>query len=375
MPGLLVHEWIENDGGAEKVLEEMAATFPDAAIYCLWDDSDDRFEPNRVMESWLSRTPLRRHKALALPFMPATWRKNQRSAVRPDWVLLSSHLFAHHFGSSQDLSGVRKLAYVYTPARYLWAPESDPRGSSLAVRSVGPIFRAIDRRRAQDIDEIAAISEFIRERIARAWGRDSRVIYPPVAVRELQAVRDWREQVPADELRILDNLPPEFLFGASRLVSYKRLDVVIEAGIATGYPVVIAGSGPHLAALRAKARDAGVQVTFVGRVSDAMMRALYQRALVYVFPPVEDFGIMPVEAMSLGTPVVVNRVGGAAESVKLLRGGSAAEDLSRASLRAAVDKALRADMKSASANASDYFGIERFVRQLKSWVNANGEQD
>jgi len=368
MAGVLVHEWIESRGGAERVLDEMAATFPQANIYCLWNDSTGRFDDERVVESWLSKTALRRHKAMALPVMPAVWRTWRIDDARPDWILASSHLFAHHFGNQKALRNVRKYAYVHTPARYLWAPESDARGASLAVRFAAPVFRAIDRRQAQRIDEIATNSQFIHDRVARAWGRESQVIYPPVAVREIQSVRDWRTRLTADELGLLDSLPDDFILGASRLVSYKRLDVVIAVGAAVNRPVVIAGAGPHAGALHAMAAAAHVEVTFVGAVSDAMLRALYQRATAYVFPPVEDFGIMPVEAMSVGTPVLVNRLGGARESVGLLRGGAVIKDLSPGSLRVAFEQALASDLGRARSAAQDYFGEARFVRQLEKWV-------
>jgi glycosyltransferase involved in cell wall biosynthesis len=373
MTGLLVHEWIETDGGAERVLDEMATAFPEAPIYCLWDDSAARYESSRVAQSWLARTPLRNHKALALPFMPAVWRSSWKGGERPDWILASSHLFAHHFGNPRDLEGVRKLAYVHTPARYLWAPESDARGSSLAVRAVAPFFRAIDKRRAQEVDEIATNSKFISERVERAWGRESRVIYPPVAVRHIQAIRDWSETLTEAEKYVLERLPRAFVFGASRLVSYKRLDVVIDMGEAVGYPVVIAGSGPAAAELMARAEKSKVPVLLVGRVSDNMLRALYQRATAFVFPSVEDFGIMPVEAMSLGTPVVVNSIGGARESVGLLRGGAVLEDFSKASLADAFERALKSDLKRAKSAAAYYFGEARFARQVTAWVQEMDE--
>ncbi|MCL2794424.1 MAG: glycosyltransferase [Microbacteriaceae bacterium] len=369
MTGLLVHEWIENHGGAEKVLDEMAATFPAASIYCLWDDSKQRYESGRVVESWLAKTPLRRHKALALPLMSPTWRSYWKENGRPEWVLLSSHLFAHHFGSQRRLKDVPKLAYVYTPARYLWAPESDPRGASVGVRLVAPYFRRLDRRRAQQLDEIAAISHFISERISRSWGRESTVIYPPVSVNKIQAVADWRIKLSDEERRVVDALPAEFVFGASRMVPYKRLDVVIDAGSAAGIPVVLAGDGPEASALKVKAQDADVPVLFLGRVSDALMRVLYQLATVYVFAPVEDFGIMPIEAMALGTPVVVNSVGGARETVDILRGGSHTEDFSTSGLQLAIDSARRADMSNAQAVAEQHFGEARFITQLEQWVS------
>ena len=125
------------------------------------------------------------------------------------------------------------------------------------------------------------------------------------------------------------------------LVSYKRLDKVIEVGEALGMPVVIAGSGPEEAVLRARGAAASVPVLFTGRVSDEQLYALYQEASLFVFMPIEDFGIMPVECMATGTPVLVNSVGGAKESVNAVGlGAEAGIGASRAELAAAADRAL-----------------------------------
>src|SRR5690606_22739556 len=110
-------------------------------------------------------------------------------------------------------------------------------------------------------------------------------------------------------------LPSAFVLGASRLVPYKRVDAAIIAGEAAGLPAVIAGDGPDRARLAALAARASIPVTFLGRTSDALLRELYRRATVYVFAPIEDFGIMPVEAMAAGTPVIARDIGGAAETV------------------------------------------------------------
>src|SRR5690606_18090080 len=95
MPGLLVHEWIESSGGAENVLEAMARTFPDADIQCLWNDAPHRFEGRSVRETWLARPPMRRQKALALPLTVGAWR-GLPARQEYEWMLVSSHLFAHH---------------------------------------------------------------------------------------------------------------------------------------------------------------------------------------------------------------------------------------------------------------------------------------
>ena len=111
MAGVIVHEWIEKTGGAEKVLDAMIGCFPDADIRVLWNDAQDRYPGRRVGESWLSRTPLRRSKALALPLMPLTWR-NLSASKAYEWMLVSSHLFAHHakfLGTNRDIP---KLVYA-----------------------------------------------------------------------------------------------------------------------------------------------------------------------------------------------------------------------------------------------------------------------
>jgi len=310
--GLLVHEWIESSGGAENVLEAMARAFPDADIQCLWDDAPHRFTDRTVRETWLARTPLRRHKALALPFTVGAWRGLTASRDY-EWMLVSSHLFAHH----ATLAGreVPKYVYAHTPARYVWNPELDERGNSLAVKAVSPLFQRIDRRRAQEATAIAANSAFVRDRIAQAWDREAIVIHPPVAVERILSQSDWRTQVSdADELRLLEQLPNPFILGASRFIPYKRLDLVIAAGERTGLPVVIAGRGPEEQRLRAIAAAAKVPVRIVVSPSDALLYALMQLASVFVFPPVEDFGIVPVEAQAAGTPVVTGPVGGQVET-------------------------------------------------------------
>lgn len=314
MTGLIVHEWIERTGGAEKVLDGMRATFPTAEIRCLWNDAPERFPDKMPAESWLARTPLRGKKALALGLMPSAWR-NIRLDKTVDWLLVSSHLFAHHASLAAPNNEVPKFVYAHTPARYIWEPDLDERGKSLVPRLVSPFLRSYDRSRAAEITYVAANSEFVKRRISSTWGLDATVIYPPVDVTRIQSINDWSAELSSPDERILGNLPYDFLLGASRFVRYKQLDRVIDLGERAGVPVVIAGSGPDRARLLTRAAVSSVPVSFVDAPSDALLYAIYQRALAYVFPGIEDFGIMPVEAMATGVPVIVGRVGGAAESV------------------------------------------------------------
>ncbi len=366
MAGVLVHDWMEGLGGAEKVQERMARLFPDADIMALWDDAPGRYDAGRVAESWLARTPLRGRKALSLPVMPLTWRTlGSRDA---DWILCASHLFAHHVHFSGRASAARKLVYAYTPARYIWEPEIDDRGRSPVVRAAAAALRPLDRRRAKEADEVAGISHFVAERIARTWNVPARVVYPPVAVGRFA---EYVTNPTALEAALLDGLPAEFLLGASRFVPYKRLDSVIEMGNLTGTAVVIAGAGPDHERLRALGERSTVPVVFVDRPSHDLLIELYRRALAYVFPAIEDFGIMPVEAMACGTPVIGANRGGVAETVidgvtgVLLPSFSSREDL-----LAAIATAEQLDRR-AVRNRAQAFDEAVFDQHLREWVGAS----
>jgi glycosyltransferase involved in cell wall biosynthesis len=369
MAGVIAHEWISRTGGSEKVLDAMVAEFPDAEVWCPWNDVPDvRYPGHVVRESWLARTPLRRSKPAALPFMPLAWRTRRRSDA--DWVLASSHAFAHHVSARWSRAEVKKYAYVYTPARYIWTPELDMRGDRRLARLMSPAMKAVDRRRAQEVLGIAAISEFVRDRIARAWDRDSVVIYPPVDVHRIQSVRDWTTCLSSAEQRVRDSLPRPFILGASRFIPYKQLAAVIDAGAAADIPVVVAGSGPEERRLRSHAEGVGVPVAFVIDPSDDMLFSLYQEATALVFPALEDFGIMPVEAMALGTPVIGLNKGGVAETVQQGSSGVLIDSFrSSADVRAAVEAASRMGEDGCRQRAAE-FDVSRFRAQLRRWLES-----
>lgn len=368
MSGLVVHEWIESFGGAEKVVSEMLSEFPSAELFALWSDVGPRFRGTQIQESALARSALRRRKALALMAMPAVWR-HVRVADDPDWILVSSHAFAHQVRvNGRDLP---KFVYAHTPARYLWDADIDPRGKRLAARAVAPALRLLDRKRAKEAAEVAANSEFVQARIRRAWDRDARVIYPPVDVDRIASVHTWVDALDTHDECLVRSLPPSYILGASRLVPYKRLDLVIQVASELDIPAVIAGSGPDLARLRSLAQDCRAPVHFVESPSDPLLMALYQGALAFVFPATEDFGIMPVEALAAGCPTVVSGVGGQSESARLSSLGVIAEDDSISSIASAVSFAADLDSVPVGTRMAELsrFTPEAFRRGLRSMID------
>lgn len=291
-----------------------------------------------------------------------------RTAQTPEWVLISSHLFAHHAQFAHVPKSVPKLVYAHTPARYIWAPELDERGNSVGARMVSPLLKYLDKARIKEATSIAANSQFVADRILRTWEREAHVIYPPVDVSRIQSRSCWRSSLSSADREMFDDLPKDFVLGASRFVPYKRMDQVIEVGVALNLPVVLVGGGPEEAILRQKATDASVPVHFVGRASDPLLYALFQQARLFVFPPVEDFGIVPVEAMAAGAPVLANSLGGASESVLDGITGALTNFDNLADVKQAAERAMACDTFSIRERARE-FSEETFAMKMAAWVD------
>ncbi|WP_235010211.1 glycosyltransferase [Arthrobacter sp. SLBN-112] len=175
------------------------------------------------------------------------------------------------------------------------------------------------------------------------------------------------ERLTPIEEEILQALPSEFILGASRFVSYKRLDQVINFGDKARVPVVIAGSGPEKGRLTGLAETTDVPVSFIDSPSDALLFCLYERALAYIFPGIEDFGIMPVEAMAAGAPVIVNKIGGASETVVDAVTGVHFDFKDMDSAKNAlsmIQSIKRTDCRRRSRN----FSRDNFGTSLKTWM-------
>lgn len=368
MTGIVVAEWMEAAGGAEKVTNALLELAPGTELFCLWDDREPTDSIGRVTESRVGGTPLRNRKAAAAMLAPAIWRN--LPSREAEWILCSSHSFAHQARFRGPARGARKMVYLHTPARYLWEPTVDGRGQHPLVDLVRPGYAALDARRAREIDLLATNSEFVRDRTRRVWGIDSHVIYPPVEARAI-ADGEGEGDLTDAERSLLRKLPDQFILGASRFVPYKRVDLAVAAAEAAGLPVVLAGGGPLEREYRAALETSRVFGTMIQSPSSALLHALYRRAAVYMFPPIEDFGIMPVEAMAAGAPVICSDQGGATESVVDGLTGIHVADFEPATLKTAVEeamglnradivrRALNFDTAEFSAHAADFFGLNQ----------------
>ena len=301
----LVHDWLTGMRGGEKCLEVLCRAFPAATLHTL---IHKRGALSPAIEGMTIRTsPLQRipgvfdHYRHLLPMMP--WAAGTWDVGDVDLVVSLSHCVAKLVRVPR---GVPHVCYCFTPMRYAW----DGRDAYLASWADRPVRRLVagallDRLRDRDragsagVSHFVAISDTIEDRIARCYGRPSRVIRPPVDV-------DFYTPDRSDRPR------EDFYLVMSALVPYKRVDQAVEAATRSGRRLVVIGSGPEQARLEALA---GPSVTFLGWQPDEVIRDHYRRCRALLFPGEEDFGIVPVEALACGAPVIALGRGGVPETV------------------------------------------------------------
>lgn len=293
----IVHDWLNGMRGGERCLEAFVRLYPNADIFTLFHKPGSTSEliDRRVNSvSWLNGLPLSeklyRHM---LPLFP--WGAKSMSFRGYDLVISTSHAAAKNILPPK---GVPHISYCFTPMRYVWDQMWSYFGPATPV--LWPVLRALrgwDRRGADRVTQFVAISRFVAARIRCFYGRHSDIVYPPVETNWIRTARSGQSG-------------EAFLY-AGALVPYKRPDLVVRICSELGLKLWVAGAGPMLGELK---RMAGPTVQFLGRVSDQELGELYPRARALLFPGVEDFGIIPVEAMAAGRPVIGSCQGGLGET-------------------------------------------------------------
>lgn len=367
----LAHDWLNQMGGAENVLEEMVAMYPGAPVLttiygpALMPEAYRRWD---MRVSWLNRAPaIHRHHQPYLPLYPAAVSSLDFSGY--DVILSNKSGFIHGL---RHTSRQLHICYCLAPTRYVWdyqsyaAREGFGRWLGLGLDPVINRLRAWDFAAAQrppqpastgekirGVDHFIAISQEIQARIKTFYGRDSVIIYPPVNTERFQPLPPGRP-------------PGDFYLIVSRLIPYKRIDLAVQACSRLGKKLVVVGEGRDRAQLEALA---GPTVEFKGRLPWAQVTELMASCRAFFFPGFEDFGIAPVEAQAAGRPVIAFAQGGALDTIIAGETGLFFHEQSVEALMAAITQfeTLTFDPAKIRANAERFSGA-RFRRELADFV-------
>lgn len=302
----VVADWFITYAGSEKVVAEFLSLFPQCELYAVVDflsqENKLHFQNKEITTTFIQNLPKARTKYQSyLPFMPLAI--EQLDVSRHDVILSSSHAVAKGVLTGPDQL---HISYVHSPIRYAWDLQHQylreaglSKGvKALLARWILHKIRMWDSRTANGVDHFIANSNFIARRIKKVYGRNSDVIYPPVDVDNF-TFQEEKE---------------EYYFTASRLVPYKRIDLIVEAfSCMPGRKLVVVGDGPEMRKIKNKATK---NIDILGYQSNEAMREYMQKAKAFVFAAEEDFGITPVEAQACGTPVIAFGKGGSLETVR-----------------------------------------------------------
>lgn len=364
----LVHEWFNEVAGSERCVAEFNALYPQADIFTLVDWLDDASRTSllagkRTQTSFIQRLPLaRKHFRAYLPLFPIAI--EQFNLEKYDLVLSSSHLVAKGALTHQ---GQLHVCYCHTPVRYAWDMYHDYlRGGNLQNSSVRSWLsrytlhklRTWDVVSSYRVDHFIANSHYIRRRIQKIYRREAKVIYPPVDTARFSLSTDKED----------------YYLAFSRLVPYKRMDLIVQAFANTSRKLLVVGNGPEMAKLR---KLATANIEFLGFQPDAQVAVLLQQAKALVFAALEDFGIIPVEAQACGTPVICLNQGGTAETVMHGKTGIHFAEQSVAAIQQAIQQFERQQDHFDPNVISEFaqqFSVQRFRYDINQHINFLMEQ-
>lgn len=296
----LVHDYLAQDGGAERVLKAFHEVWPSAPIFVLFHDKKKLhgFDAD-VRESFIANMPFgKKRYQWYLPWMPLATERHDLHKF--DVVLSSTSAFAKGVLTRPD---TLHISYCHTPTRYLWTEThkyiADLKYNRLIKAMLPPLMhrmRLWDRMSVDRVDHFIANSGTVKHRIQKYYRRDSDILYPPVDTHMFSTANTIRN----------------YFVTGGRLVPYKRFDLVVHVFNRLGWPLKIFGDGPELEGLRKRAKR---NIQFLGRISDVQKADVLRYAQAFIHPQIEDFGITPVESMASGRPVIAYPLGGATETV------------------------------------------------------------
>ena len=355
----LVHDWLNGMRGGEKVLDALCERYPAADIFTLFyvpGTVSDRIARHRIITSSLQKLPFARtHYRRYLPLYPTAIEQFDLDAY--DLVISSSHCAAKSIIAP---GRARHLCYCHSPMRYAWdqfeayfGPERV--GAAASRWLYRPMLQRLarwDAATASRVGRFVANSQHVAGRIRRYYNREATIVYPPV-----DTIFYHPDSTASSQ---------HFLI-VSALVPYKRIDVAIEACRRAGATLRIVGDGPDRNRLEQVANG---HVDFLGRLNDEQIRDEYRRALAVLLPGEEDFGIVPVEAQACGRPVVAVARGGALETITPGETGILFEELTSASMAAALEAAAAAQFDSERLRANaQRFSRERHVERMQAVID------
>lgn len=300
----IVHDWLVTNGGAEKVLRALIEIYPDADVFTLVDFLDDTqrekiLQGKKTITSFIQKLPFaKKHFRNYLPFFPIAIERFDLS--RYDLIISSSWAVAK--GAKTSKSQLH-ISYCYTPIRYAWDmfdeyTQNLPQPKKFFVQATLRYIRKWDIRTLYRVDHFIADSKFVQKRIQNTYGKESVVIYPPVETNKFTLLEKKEE----------------FYLTASRLVPYKKVDLIVKAfNKMKNKKLIVVGDGEELEKIQ---KIAAPNVSVLGYQKEATLIELMQKAKGFVYAAIEDFGIVPIEAMACGTPVIALNKGATAETVE-----------------------------------------------------------
>jgi glycosyltransferase involved in cell wall biosynthesis len=362
----LVHDWLTGMRGGEKALETLCEIFPDAPMWTLVHipgSVSTTIEDRKIHTSFLQHLPLAKTKYRHyLPLFPLAAEMTKVGAEDADVVISTSHAVAKGMVKKNSARGPLHICYIHTPMRYIWDRFDDYFGpeqvghlaSRLFFKPIAKLLQIYDRRTVDRVDVYCTNSRYVAKRIRNIYGREAEIIYGPGDMGNGAAVirrpEDWYLMVTA-------------------LVPYKRIDQAITACASLGRRLKIVGKGPEEKRLKSLSMQLHASVEFVGFVSDEELLDCYGRANALIFPGVEDFGLVPIEAAASGCPVIALAKGGVVDSMTL-ETAEFYEEESATALQEAIQRfELRKFCDAAMRRRAAEFTREQFSRRFKVILN------